>query len=98
VRVFRLTFTDGGVKGKSMIVQAISSSYNNADNQFDIYIPGGGVAGTKGCARQYGDISKWGAEFGGVTDRDACAALPQKLRGGCNWRFDWLKVSFSMDL
>jgi len=76
-----------------MIVQAVSNSYNDQDNQFDILVPGAGVGATPGCAAQWGDVSRWGAQYGGVTSRDGCEALPTKLRGGCYWRFDWFRVS-----
>ena len=75
-----------------MIVQSVSTSYNVGANQFDLLIPGSGVGGYQGCAAQWGNTSTWGAQYGGVLDRDGCNVLPDKLKGGCTWRFDWFKV------
>ena len=76
-----------------MIVQALSNSYNDGDNQFDLLIPGAGVGSTPGCATQWGDTSQWGAQYGGVWSREECDVLPDRLKAGCYWRFDWMEVS-----
>ena len=59
---------------------------------FDLQIPGGGVGIFNGCSSQFGAPNDgWGNRFGGVTNRDQCNQLPDQLRSGCFWRFDWFK-------
>ncbi|KAK1983135.1 RlpA-like double-psi beta-barrel-protein domain-containing protein-containing protein [Colletotrichum cereale] len=47
-------------------------------NHFDIMIPSGGFGIFDGCTNEFGVLS-----------RSECSVLPAKLRGGCQWRFDW---------
>jgi hypothetical protein len=85
-----LTFTSGPVTGKKMIVQVTTTGNDLGSDQFNIAIPGGGEGSTQGCTKQYGrDV--WGADYGGVSHRDDCDALPAPLQAGCYWRFDWFR-------
>ena len=43
-----------------------------------------------GCTTQWGAPEDgWGERYGGVSSREDCEALPEKLQPGCFWRFDW---------
>ncbi|KAG9019021.1 hypothetical protein FRB90_007193 [Tulasnella sp. 427] len=87
---YKLTFTSGPVVGKTMIVQASNTGGDVGGAQFDLMIPGGGVgAFPQGCQNQYGDISGWGQQYGGVSSRAQCSNLPAALQAGCQFRFDW---------
>ncbi|KAF2688485.1 carbohydrate-binding module family 1 protein [Lentithecium fluviatile CBS 122367] len=86
---YSLTFTSGPVNGKKMIVQVTNTGNDLGDDQFDLAIPGGGQGATRGKEFARDDI--WGAEYGGVAHRDECDALPEPLKGGCYWRFDWFR-------
>jgi hypothetical protein len=73
-----------------MIVQVTNTGNDLGNDQFDLAIPGGGEGNTQGCTKQYGrDV--WGADYGGVSHREECDALPPALQGGCYWRFDWFR-------
>ncbi|KAI9162925.1 putative endoglucanase type K-like protein [Paramyrothecium foliicola] len=85
----RLTFTDGPVAGKTMIVQSTNTGGDISNNHFDILMPGGGVGLFDGCTPQYGSIP--GAQYGGVSSRAECEQMPQSLKAGCQWRFDWFQ-------
>ena len=39
------------------------------------------------CTKQWG--SDWGAQYGGISNRDDCNFLPDPLKDGCYWRYDW---------
>jgi hypothetical protein len=56
---------------------------------FNIKIPGGGVGLFNGCKSQFGN--DWGETYGGVSSREQCEQLPNALKAGCRWRFDWFK-------
>ncbi|KAK4195107.1 RlpA-like double-psi beta-barrel-protein domain-containing protein-containing protein [Triangularia verruculosa] len=87
---YELTFTSGPVSGKKMIVQATNTGGDLGNNHFDIAMPGGGVGIFNACTQQYGaPPDGWGERYGGVGSKDACASFPEKLKAGCNWRFDW---------
>ncbi|XP_055354488.1 uncharacterized protein LOC129600111 isoform X2 [Paramacrobiotus metropolitanus] len=89
---YKLDFTSGPVSGKSMIVQVVNTGGDLGENHFDLQIPGGGFGIFDGCTRQWGLAeSVWGNRYGGVWSRDQCNALPQPIRDGCYWRFDWFK-------
>ncbi|KAF2250686.1 carbohydrate-binding module family 1 protein, partial [Trematosphaeria pertusa] len=88
---YSLTFTSGPVNGKQMIVQVVNSGADLGDDQFDLAVPGGGQGAMQGCTKQFGAEDVWGAEYGGVSHRDECDALPDPLKGGCYWRFDWFR-------
>lgn len=36
------------------------------------------------------DLSR-GRQYGGVESREDCEALPDKLKPGCWWRFNWAR-------
>lgn len=80
-----------------MIVQATNIGYDVGEVQFDLAIPGGGVGVfPKGCAKQYNaPANGWGSlgAYGGTATRSECDALPDKLRDGCYFRFDWMQGS-----
>lgn len=54
-------------------------------------MPGGGFGIYNSCTHQYPSTSasSWGAQYGGISSRDQCAALSATLQAGCYWRFDW---------
>ena len=61
-----------------------------ADSSFWRQIPGGGVGQFNACTQQYGAPSNgWGDRYGGIHSKSDCAGFPEKLKAGCNWRFDW---------
>lgn len=89
---FQLDFTSGPIAGKSMIVQVTNSGDDVSHNQFDLQIPGGGVGIFNGCAPQWNaPPNGWGERYGGVTSRKECDALPNEIRAGCYFRFDWFQ-------
>ena len=84
-----LTFTNTAVSGKNLIVQVTNTGGELGNNQFDLQIPGGGVGMFNGCSTQFPDSYSWGQQYGGVSQRLDCDHLPDVLRPGCYWRFDW---------
>ncbi|CAG0900644.1 unnamed protein product [Darwinula stevensoni] len=89
---YKLDFTSGPVQGKTMIVQVTNSGGDVNANQFDLQIPGGGVGIFNGCQSQWNaPPDGWGNRYGGVSSRQACDALPQQIRDGCYFRFDWFR-------
>jgi len=83
-----------------MIVQVTNIGYDvGGEHSFDIQIPGAGMGIFKqGCARQFpatarGDVGAFdcGNNYGGCNSKEGCARLPKELRGGCEWRYDWLR-------
>ncbi|KAL8975867.1 MAG: hypothetical protein Q9205_008017 [Flavoplaca limonia] len=88
---FKLTFTDGPVKGKKMIVQATNIGDDVDGTQFDLAIPGGGFGLFDGCSKQWGATSDvWGAQYGGPST-NTCPKFPSKLKKGCGFRWGWMK-------
>ncbi|KAI4948988.1 hypothetical protein J4E91_005450 [Alternaria rosae] len=90
---YQLDFTSEPLIGKSMIVQASNTAYDVTDaNRFSLAIPGGNTTSTNACAQQYGvDQSVFGELMMGVSSTEDCQKLPENLRAGCEWRFDWFK-------
>ncbi|KAK5625132.1 hypothetical protein RRF57_000848 [Xylaria bambusicola] len=88
----RLEFTSGPVAGKKMIVQSTNTGGDLGNNHFDILMPGGGVGLFDGCTAQFGQALP-GQQYGGVSRRSECdsASMPEGLRAGCRWRFDWFQ-------
>ncbi|KAF4976437.1 hypothetical protein FZEAL_6875, partial [Fusarium zealandicum] len=84
---YALTFTDGPVKGKTMVVQSTNTGGDLGENHFDIQMPGGGVGIFDGCSPQWGRLA--GAQYGGISSRSECDKYPELLKDGCHWRFDW---------
>jgi len=83
-------FTSDPVIGKEMIVQVINTAYSS-NNIFVLQIPGGGWAtSSNGCSSQFNGSYSWGNQYNGISNRSACANLPNSLQAGCYWRFDWL--------
>lgn len=70
---------------RDLIVQAINTGPDVTGNQFDLQIGDGGFGANNKCAGGSGggssmfpgDVSAWGAMYGGVSDRSQCAALPK---------------------
>lgn len=57
-----------------------------------LQVPGGNTTSNDGCARQFGvDQTVFGDNKKGVGKKEDCKNLPEQLRRGCEWRFDWLK-------
>ncbi|CAO2651211.1 Nn.00g095080.m01.CDS01 [Neocucurbitaria sp. VM-36] len=90
---YQLDFTSEPLIGKSIIVQASNTAYDlTTTNRFSLAIPGGNTTSTNACAQQYGlSQSVFGQNMEGVTSKDDCQNLPEPLRDGCQWRFDWFK-------
>ncbi|EWC47877.1 hypothetical protein DRE_02759 [Drechslerella stenobrocha 248] len=87
---YELEFTTAPVKGKRIVVQASNSNYDSTGHSvFNIGIPGG-YDYASACAKQFGQSDINGKENDGVLTRDQCDLLPDTLRSGCYWRFDWL--------
>lgn len=74
-----------------MLVQSVNTGGDLSGNQFDLQIPGGGTGIFDGCSSQFGGIA--GAQYGGISDRSECDSMPDKLKPGCLWRFDWFRNS-----
>jgi hypothetical protein len=78
-----------------MVVQVTNIGYDVSETQFDLAIPGGGVgAFPGGCKKQYNaPDGGWGSlgPYGGCAAESECDALPEKLRAGCKFRFQWMK-------
>ncbi|RWA14015.1 hypothetical protein EKO27_g1056 [Xylaria grammica] len=96
---YQLDFTSGPVAGKSMIVQSTNTGGDLGNNHFDILMPGGGVGIFDGCKAEFGQ-SLPGQQYGGVSSRSECDAsnMPQTLRDGCYWRFDWFQNADNPDV
>lgn len=88
---YQLDFTSEPLIGKTMVVQASNTAYDiSTVNGFSLAIPGGNATSTNACARQYGvSQSVFGQNMVGVRSREDCQNLPESLRAGCTWRFDW---------
>ncbi|PWN49311.1 hypothetical protein IE53DRAFT_380660 [Violaceomyces palustris] len=88
---FSGTAYDGSsLSEKTMVVQATNTGGDVAATNFDIQIPGGGVGIFNACSNQWGAPSGgWGAQYGGVSHISECNALPDELKPGCQWRFEW---------
>jgi hypothetical protein len=89
---YKLDFIDGPVKGKTMVVQITNTGGDVDQTQFDLQIPVGGVGIFNGCSKQWNAPAQgWGDQYGGVHSRDDCKALPEQIRPGCQFRFDWFE-------
>jgi hypothetical protein len=101
---YELLFTDqthgnwGGshpsLVGKSMVVQVTNIGYDvNGEHSFDLQIPGAGQGiFADGCTRQFGGSTgdyDCDNRYGGCGERSGCDRLPEALRAGCHWRYDW---------
>lgn len=88
---YHLNFTSGPAKGKSMIVQSSNTIYDDpTENFFTLGIPGGNTSYAGACGLQFSvPNSIFGPEKVGLTTRAACDDLPEPLKPGCYWRFDW---------
>jgi len=87
-----MRFTSGPIVGKKFVVQVTNTGGDLGANHFDLQIPGGGVGIFNGCQKQYGSPADgWGQRYGGVGSRNDCNSLPEALKAGCFWRFDWFK-------
>jgi len=82
---------------KRMVVQVTNIGKDvKGDHSFDIMIPGAGQGiFTKGCTAQFPRYSEksfdCGKNYGGCEKKADCKKLPEELRDGCEWRFDWYK-------
>ncbi|KAF3359111.1 hypothetical protein VdG1_02673 [Verticillium dahliae VDG1] len=92
---YALTFTNGPVAGKKMVVQSTNTGGDLGNNHFDIMMPGGGLGIFDGCSPQFGGIPC--ARYGGVGSRSECDGMPGLLKDGCQWRFDWFKNADNPD-
>jgi len=81
--------------GKSMVVQVTNIGYDvNGDHSFDLQIPGAGQGlFTNGCTAQFNGYSSGDFDcdnnYGGCFEKSGCDRLPEALRPGCEWRYDW---------
>ncbi|KAF3148194.1 hypothetical protein TWF594_001388 [Orbilia oligospora] len=88
---YELEFTDGPIKGNKMVVQASNTNYDaKGYSQFNFGIPGG-YDYSSACAKQFGPSEINTKDNDGVLRRDQCDLLPNTLKPGCQWRFDWFK-------
>lgn len=78
-----------------MVVQSSNTGGDLGNNHFDIQIPGGGVGLFDGCTPEFGGIP--GQQYGGVSSRDECNGMPELLKDGCFWRFDWFENADNPD-
>ncbi len=99
---YMLEFTDDRLRGKRMVVQINNHGKDVKQDQFDLSIPGGGEGIFHGCSTKQFPSNMgynnehhpiWGKTHGGVTydQRHRCDGLPQQLRDGCRFFWDWLK-------
>lgn len=58
-------------------------------------LPGLGIF--DGCSSQFGQLLP-GERYGGVSSRSQCDAMPELLKDGCQWRFDWFKNADNPDI
>jgi len=83
--------------GKRMILQVSNIGKDvKGDHSFDILIPGAGQGiFTDGCHTQFPDFEMGDFDcdkrYGGCDKKKGCARLPESLRDGCEWRFEWYK-------
>lgn len=78
-----------------MVVQSSNTGGDLSNNHFDIQMPGGGVGLFNGCIPEFGGIP--GQQYGGVSSRAECDQMPELLKDGCYWRFDWFKNADNPD-
>lgn len=89
-----MTFVDPRLAGKRLVVQIINA--NGASDaatggHVDIAVPGGGIGAENGCKSQWNAGASWGQLYGGLgPNRVECEGLPESLRPGCRWQYDWL--------
>ncbi|KAL6705517.1 hypothetical protein ACN47E_006634 [Coniothyrium glycines] len=90
---YQLDFTSDPLIGKSMIIQASNTAYDiTTTNRFSLAIPGGNTTSSNACAKQYGvNQAVFGENLSGVSSIEDCNNLPENLKAGCRWRFDWYK-------
>lgn len=79
-----------------MVVQSTNTGGDLSDNHFDIQMPGGGLGVFDGCSPQFGSTLP-GERYGGVTSRSQCDQMPELLKDGCHWRFDWFENADNPD-
>ncbi|KAF2190767.1 glycoside hydrolase family 45 protein [Zopfia rhizophila CBS 207.26] len=90
---YQLDFTSDPLKNKTMIIQASNTAYDVATaNRFSLAVPGGNTTSHDACANQFGvSQTVFGEENSGVESKDDCDNLPESMRPGCLWRFDWFQ-------
>jgi len=88
---YQLSFTSDPLKNKTMIIQASNTAYDiNTANRFSLAVPGGNTTSHDACANQFGvDQSVFGRTNAGVSSKDDCEKLPEQLKPGCRWRYEW---------
>ena len=75
----------------SLAVGYFKITYDNAWLT-SLQIPGGNTTSPNACAQQYGvSQTVFGQNNVGVSKKEDCQNLPEPLRAGCTWRFDWFK-------
>jgi hypothetical protein len=80
----RFSFAVGAIESFVLVLMYIE--------QFVPQVPGGNTSYSNTCAKQYGvPGSVFGKENEGLSSRDQCEALPEIIRDGCYWQFDWFK-------
>ena len=88
-RCFEVKWREGPARGKRMVVQAVSNNPGTG-TAITILTPGGGFGNNpQGCTAQHGKTT--GRANGGVTSSAECELLPDHLKGGCYWRFNWAR-------
>lgn len=57
-----------------------------------VQIPGGNTSSIDACANEFSvSQSVFGQPGSGVTNRSDCDNLPDAMKPGCQWRFDWFE-------
>lgn len=86
-----MTFKDPRLAGKRLIGQVINMNNGETGEHVDIAVPGGGIGAVNACQSQWNAGASWGQLFGGLgPNRIECEGLPEQLRPGCRWQYDWL--------
>lgn len=86
-----MTFKDPRLAGKRLIAQVINMNNGENGQHVDIAVPGGGIGAVNACQSQWNAGASWGQLFGGLgPNRIECEGLPEQLRPGCRWQYDWL--------
>lgn len=86
-----LKFVDPRLAGKRFVVQVINMNGGENGGHIDMAVPGGGIGAVNACLPQWNAGASWGKQYGGLgSNRYECDGLPEQLRAGCRWQYDWL--------
>ncbi|KAF3906422.1 Endoglucanase-5 [Dactylellina cionopaga] len=97
---YELSFINGGLQGKRMVVQASNTGYDDPTRTiFGVGSPGQPDY-ADGCLNRFDGAGDGflGKNGNPVTTRDDCKSLPTPLQAGCLWRFDWFLDAFKPNM